>query len=415
MNASETGVAGSKISIPPIVSVDDHVVEPAHIWDTRLPRRYRDVGPRIVRTGVSPVRYVDGQETWDPDPDGVPCDWWFYEDLRRPITRQYAAAGVDRDAVDAAGITYDDMRPGFYKGKARLADMDANGVEVSLCFPNVLPRFCGQTFLWARDRELAGLCVKAYNDWFVEEWLEPSGGRLQPAALIPLWDPVAAAAEVRRNAARGVRALSFCELPARLDLPSIHDRGRYWDPVFDACNETGTVVCMHIGSSSKIPTTSNDAPFAMTLMMLPMNAMASMSDWLFSDVFDRFPSLTLAYSEGSIGWIPFVLEKADRVFEEQRWMFGENTGRRRPSEYYADHVYGCYISDEAGLEALGRIGEDNVTFETDYPHTDGTWPNSREVAARQLAGLSQRQVDKIVRENALRMLGLTEGFACSTR
>ena len=97
------------------------------------------------------------------------------------------------------GVTYEDMRPGSYEVKPRLDDMDANHIEAALCFPT-FPRFCGQTFTEAEDKELGLLCVKAYNDWMVEEWCGDSGGRLIPLCLIPLWDVELAAAEVRRNA-----------------------------------------------------------------------------------------------------------------------------------------------------------------------------------------------------------------------
>ena len=102
--------------------------------------------------------------------------------------------------------------------------------------------------------------MHAYNDWMVEEWCGDSGGRLIPLCLIPLWDIELAAAEIRRNAARGVRAVAFSELPYRLGLPSVHDKQRRLDPLLAACEETGTVLCMHIGSSSQFLNTSDDAP-----------------------------------------------------------------------------------------------------------------------------------------------------------
>src|SRR6185503_667255 len=152
-------------------------------------------------------------------------------------------------------VAFADMRPGYYSVPERLADMDINNVERSLCFPT-FPRFCGQTFLEAHDKDLAASCVVAYNDWMVEEWCGPSGGRLVPLCLVPLWDPNLAAAEVERNAARGVRAAAFSEIPAYLGLPSIHSGE--WDPFFAACDATGTVLCMHIGSGTKMPSTSAD-------------------------------------------------------------------------------------------------------------------------------------------------------------
>jgi predicted TIM-barrel fold metal-dependent hydrolase len=301
-------------------------------------------------------------------------------------------------------ITYDEMRPGCYDPKARVEDMELNHVEASLSFPT-FPRFCGQTFTEAKDREVAEACVYAYNDWMVEEWCGDSGGRLIPLTIIPLWDAELAAAEVRRNATRGCRAVCFSEIPPHLGLPSIHSG--YWDPFFTACEETGTVVCMHIGSSSKMPATSADAPAAVAASLSFNNAMASLSDFLFSGVLVRFPKLKLAYSEGQIGWLPYVLERVDDVWREHRaWGGVRDIVPEPPSTYFRRQVYGCFFRDKHGCDSLDVIGVDNVTFETDYPHTDSTWPETKQVAEKLMAGLDDDVVYKIVRGNAIRMLEL---------
>ncbi len=237
------------------------------------------------------------------DPEGPPTDWWIYEDLQFPYKRNIAAVGFDRDEMTLEGITRAEMRPGCWDPAERLKDMDLNHVEASLCFPT-FPRFCGQTFAEAHDKEVALACVRAYNDWMVEEWCGDSGGRLIPLCLIPLWDVELAVAEIRRNAARGVRAVTFSEIPTHLGLPSIHSG--HWDPFFAACEDTGTVVNMHIGSSSQMPAASPDAPPAVQASLSFNNAMASMMDFLFSGVLVRFPRLKLAYSEGQMGWIPYA-------------------------------------------------------------------------------------------------------------
>ena len=303
-------------------------------------------------------------------------------------------------------ITYEEMRPGCYQVAARLADMDVNWVEASLCFP-MFPRFCGQTFLEAKDRSLVLLRVRAYNDWMVDDWCGPSSGRLIPLCLIPLWDIDQAVAEVTRNAGRGVRAVAFTELPANLGLASIHDRDRYWDPLFAACSETRTVVCIHIGSGSVMPSTSPDAPAAVGATLTFNNAMGSLTDWLFSGLFVRFPNLVVAFSEGQIGWMPYVLERADTVWDKSRaWAGVRDLVPEPPSTYFRDHVYGCFFDDAHGLRCVEEIGADNITFESDYPHSDSTWPDTRAVAERLTAGLSSEVVHKIVRGNAVRLFGL---------
>jgi predicted TIM-barrel fold metal-dependent hydrolase len=390
---------------PKIVSVDDHVVEPAHVWERWLPAKHRDKAPRIERRGIGTMRHVGGgtyEQTFDPD--GPQADCWVYEDLVYIHKRHVAAVGFDRDDMTMSPMTYDEMRPGCYEPKARVDDMELNWVEASLSFPS-FPRFCGQTFLEAKDRELAEACVYAYNDWMVDEWCGDSGGRLIPLPIIPLWDVELAAAEVRRNAARGAHAVCFSEIPAVLGLPSIHTGD--WDPFFAACAETRTVVCMHIGSSSKMPATSADAPVAVAATLSFGNAMSSLTDFLFSGVLVRFPDLKLAYSEGQIGWIPYILERADDVWLEHRaWGGVRDIVPEPPSTYYYRQVFGCFFRDRHGIESLQTVGVDNTTFETDYPHTDSTWPHTKKVAQELMAGLPDDVVCKLVRGNAIRMLEL---------
>ena len=400
---------GPMEDFPKIISVDDHVVEPAGVWMDRLPSKYADVGPRVVRAPAAEISFVGGKFSATPGMPGdagEQVDWWFYEDLRRPLLRLDAAVGVPREEVTLKGVTYDDMRPGAWQVKPRLADMDTNWIEASLCFPT-FPRFCGQTFTEAKDKELGLLCVKAYNDWMIDEWCGESDGRLIPLPLIPLWDPELAAAEVRRNAARGAHAVCFSEIPPFLGLPSIHDPQNYWDPFFAACAATDTVICMHIGSSSKMPSTSKDAPPAVGSTITFANACFSLVDWLMSGVFTRFPELVIAYSEGQIGWIPYILERADVVWEENRgWGGVADKVLEPPSQLFRKHVYGCFFSDAHGLRSLEEIGVDNVTYESDYPHSDSTWPNTRQIAEEQMKDLDRDTIEKIVRGNAIRMLKL---------
>ena len=392
--------------LPMIISVDDHVVEPANLWIDRLPLKYHDVGPRIKRAPMGEVTFIGGKLTIKPGSEGAPADWWRYEDLRRPLLRVDSAVGVPRDQVTMSGITFDDMRPGSFEQKSRLEDMDVNHIEASLCFPT-FPRFCGQTFTEAKDKELALLCVQAYNDWMVDEWCAGSDGRLIPLVIVPLWDANLAADEVRRNAARGVRAVCFSEIPAYLGLPSIHDPDNYWDPFFAACDETSMIVNMHIGSSSKMPSTSVDAPAAVGSSLTHINAELSMTDFLFSGLFERFSNLKVAYSEGQIGWIPYLLHRMDVVWEDNRgWGGVADKVPNPPSTYFPDHVFGCFFDDPKGLKLIDEIGADNITYESDYPHSDSTWPNTAQLALEQMAGLSDEQIWKVVRGNAIKLFGL---------
>ncbi len=321
--------------------------------------------------------------------------WWLYEDHAYSVKRLIAAAGYPADEVTLQGITFDDMRPGCWQPVARLEDMTLNGVEAQLCYPNY-PRFCGQIFLRARDRDLALLCVRAYNDWMVDEWCGSAGGRLIPLCLIPLWDAQLAADEVRRNVARGVRAAAFSELPTYLGLPSIYSG--HWDPFFDACQETQTVVCMHIGSGTKTPQTSDDAPDAVASTIIFGNSVGSLADFLLSGIPHRYPGLKLMYAESQIGSILYLLERIDDVWETHRgWSNSKLHCPDPPSTYYHRQIYSCFFKDRVGIEMVDEVGEDNVMFETDYPHQDGTWPHSRQAAASQFGHLADDAIHKLAR------------------
>ena len=392
---------------PKIVSVDDHVIEPPNLWQDRLPARFKAEGPRVERHACTHMGYVGGRFSFELGDDGTPCDWWRFEKLMIPRTRVESAIGYDRADVTVSPTTYDEMRPGCYDPAARLVDMDEAHIEAQLCFPSTFPRFCGQTFTEAADKELGLACIHAYNDWMVEEWCGDSGGRLVPMIIIPLWDAELAAREVHRNADRGVRAVTFSEIPAHLGLPSIHTD--FWDPFFQACDERGVSLHVHIGSSSRMPSTSADAPPLVASSLTFGNAMASMVDFLMSGVLVRFPNLEIAYSEGQIGWIPAVLERADKVWESNRaWGGVAETIPLPPSTYFHRQMYGCFFDDDHGLtpDSLAAIGTDRLLFETDYPHSDSTWPHCREVAEKQMAHLDDETVHALVRGNAIRLLGL---------
>jgi predicted TIM-barrel fold metal-dependent hydrolase len=398
------------MDIPRIISVDDHVVEPADLWSARLPEKYRARGPRVERHKVS-MNITGGYSFTVDDPAGSDCDVWYYDDLVYPFTRLSAAVGAE--VVQNEPCTFDDILVGCYDQTQRLADMDANHVEASLCFPNILPRFCGQAFLEREDKELALLCIQVYNDWMIDEWCAGAGyGRLIPLTMVPLWDPQLAAAEVRRCAAKGSHNITFSENPAPLGLPSVHSG--HWDPLFAACVETDTVVNMHIGSSSKMPSTAPDAPFIISSVLTFQNAMGSLLDFVFGGVFERFPELRVAYSEGQAGWLPYILERSDKLWEE-RLLDTTGFGSKLtvpPSTYMKSNVWYCIFDDETAMRNRDVIGIDRLTFEVDYPHADSTFPHTRDVAERiaTKAGLNEFEARKFFRGNAIELYRLNQYY-----
>ena len=337
-----------------IFSVDDHIIEPADLWTSRLPAKYREIGPRVVDEG--------GRE------------FWAYEDQRVLTVGLNAVAGHPREAWNSEPTRFADMIPGCFDPKERARDILSQGVLASVCFPT-LPRFGGMLFNSFKDKELADLCVKAWNDFILDEWC-PAGptGLFVPMTICQVWDPQLAAEEVRRCAGLGSKALCFVENPVPDGLPGFHSD--HWDPLWEAVTETGLPVCMHIASSGYVPMPDPKAPVSTLITLFNVCGMLALVNLVTSPVCHKFPTIQIAFSEAGIGWIPSVLERADRQMDRHT---GWAHTRRdlKPSEIFARNMYACMVEEPLGLSFYDAIGPDRILAETDYPHSDTSGEVSR--------------------------------------
>jgi predicted TIM-barrel fold metal-dependent hydrolase len=365
-----------------IISADDHVVEPANTFEGRIPAKFVDRAPRIVESD-------NGGEVW------------LYNDTLRPDIGLNAVVGRPITEASFEPKRFDEMRRGAWDIDARVRDMDLNGIYASVNFPSGLPGFAGQRLQLGVEPELGLATVRAWNDWHIEAWAGPYPDRIIPCQVPWMLDPEVAAAEVRSNAERGFKALAFTEAPEKLGLPSLHTG--YWDPLMAACEETETVVCLHVGSSSSTPTTSSDAPPETVGVLFFGYAMFSAVDWLFSKIPVRFPKIKICLAEGGIGWVAGVLDRLDHVGRYQElfdtWKGVEPT----PAEVFQRNFMFCAIEDPSSFKLRERIGVDSLLLESDYPHLDSTWPYTQETAATALADATPDEVRKITWENASKL------------
>ncbi len=363
-----------------LVSVDDHVVEPPHLFDGRLSAKAAKRAPYVTKL-------EDGR------------DVWMFEGAAMPNVGLNAVAGRVPEEYGVDALSFDQMRPGCYDIHERVRDMNANGVLGSLNFPS-LAGFAGQLFSTCDDTEIALELLRAYNDWHVEEWCGTYPGRMIPLAVPPVWDAELMAAEVRRMADKGCHAVTFSENPEKLGQPSFHSD--HWDPFWQACCDTGTVVCLHIGSSSTLVSTSSDAPIDTMITLQPMNIVLCAADLLWSPVLRKFDDLRIALSEGGIGWIPYFLERVDYTYRHHKAWTNQDFGDKLPSEVFNEHILTCFIDDAAGMEVRHHINGRHVHWECDYPHSDSTWPNAPEAAWRYLQDLPEGEIHDITHRNAMR-------------
>jgi predicted TIM-barrel fold metal-dependent hydrolase len=368
----------------PIISVDDHLIEPPDLFEGRLPAALQDDAPRIVE-----------------DESGSQA--WIFESRLYPNVGLNAVVGRPQAEWSMDPARFDQMRPGCFDIDQRIGDMDRAGIWASLCFPSLVSGFCGAVYSRATNPELGLACLRAFNDWHHEVWAGSYPERIIPLQLPYLADVAVAAAEVRQNAARGFKAVSFPEFPAQLGLPSIFT-GR-WDPFFAACEETDTVVCLHTGASSWAPLPSPDPPFELLPTLFPVNALVAAGEWLWSGVPLRFPHLAIAMSEGGIGWIPMLMDRADYVLSHSA-AGSESTAwpsSLRPSEVLRRNFWYCSIDDPSSVIMRDVIGIDHIMVESDYPHADSSWPDTQAVFTSNWGGLPEPERRAIAGGNAARL------------
>ena len=363
-----------------LVSVDDHVVEPPDMFEGRLSAKAAERAPFVKRLD-------DGR------------DVWMFEGNAMPNVGLNAVSGRVPEEWGLDALSFEQMRPGCYDIHERIRDMNVNGVLGSLNFPS-LTGFAGQLFATCDDRAIGLELLQAYNDWHIDEWCGTYPGRMIPLTIPPLWDPELMAAEIRRTAAKGSHAVTFSENPEKLGYPSFHSD--HWDPFWQACCDTDTVVCMHIGSSSTLVSTSSDAPLDTLITLQPMNIVLCAADLLWSPVLRKFDKLRVALSEGGIGWVPYFLERVDYTYQHHHTWTNQDFGGKLPSQVFNEHILTCFIDDAAGMEVRHHLNGDHIMWECDYPHSDSTWPNAPEMAWKYLHGLPEDEIHKITHLNAMR-------------
>ncbi len=371
----------------PFISTDDHIIEPPDLWTDRLESKFKDAMPHVVEDGDA--------------------EFWEFEGRRIPNIGLSVMAGRKYEDYSPKAVRFSDMRPGCYDPKRRLEDMDSDGVEASVLFATV-PGMAGTMFAQAQDKQLALSCLRAYNDWLADTWCAANPQRLIGQAIVPLWDIDLAVAEFERSMKLGHKALSFPNAPESLGLPNIGDA--HWDPLWDAVEEAGVPVSMHIASGSMRDTqlpleVAGGTPAEVFVTVAPSSNFVSVATLLWSGVLDRHPKLRFLSVEGGIGWLGYLVQRADEVYVKHRhWTHA--VIKEKPSFYFKRQVFANFLDDEVGLAIRHYIGIENIMFEVDYPHSDTTFPNSTALVSKRFKDVPPDETRMIVRDNAIKFFGL---------
>jgi predicted TIM-barrel fold metal-dependent hydrolase len=363
-----------------VISVDDHVVEPPHLFSTYLPVGLRERGPRIVEA-------KNGAQAWE------------FEGQLYSQVGMNAVAGRRPETVRLEPFRFDQMRPGCYDVHARVRDMDLGGIWAMLNFPSQITGFCGRVFAFATDTEVGQAAVRAWNDWLFAEWHSAYPERIIPCGIVYLTDPEVAVAEIRRNSARGFTSVTLPERPHAIGLPSLWDRG-HWDPIIEACVDTGTVISLHVGSSGIHPSPKGAPGLQLGSTLFGSLSLSACAEWLWSEYPVRYPELKIAMSEGGIGWVPMLIDRLDNIVDRSGYGLG---WRDRPSDVLRRNFWFCTLDDPSTIALRHVIGIDHVMLETDYPHGDGTWPHTQDVIARYWGDIPPAELRAMCSLNAARL------------
>jgi predicted TIM-barrel fold metal-dependent hydrolase len=361
-----------------LISADSHVNEPPDLWVSRVDQKYRERAPRLA---------VD-----IPGKEGA---YFLYEGYApHPIGIGFGAGKSPEELKTfLTQATYADARKGGWDPAERKKDNETDGVDADVLYTTL-----GFRIFWLKDAALQAECFRVYNDWLAE-FVSYDPKNMAGLAMISLYDPKAGAKELERCAKIGLKgAMIWCSPPQDQPYSST-----MYDPFWATAQELNMPVSLHAITGMGESQTSLSERYMLSTV-ISHEVEKSFSVLIFSGVLDRFPRLQIVSAENNLGWIPYYLQRMDRVAKRGR---GSGTVKIEltPSEYFQRQMWATYIDDFVGVQSRKFIGVDKIMWSSDYPHQASTWPHSQEVVARDFADATEDEIFKITRGNVARLYG----------
>ena len=384
------GVSGKPVNYE-VIDADAHTNPPPEFWAEYLPAKFRDVAPKF--------------ESGD---DGI--DYTVFEGKRTPFMVMTAVAGQDTKTYKMHGRR-DDTTHGGWIPEARIKDMDTDGVDGAVLY--------GGGPLASQDEELRLASFNAYNRWLAD-FCSYAPDRLWGIAYLPMLEVADAVEQLREARKLGLKGVLIPAFPQTVQSSSkasetIHTgmagdamgSRRYSDEEFDpfwaAAVELGMPVHMHLGARQV--RTNPTSLFLPDSVMAKLAMAEPIAILTFGGVFDRHPDLKFVTVESGVGWFAFVAQFMDRIYEKhQHWT--HTSLKKMPSEYMDTNVYGTFMEERAGLLLRNEPGCKNIMWSSDYPHSETTFPHSRQAIDRMFEGIPEADKRAIVCDNALKLYGI---------
>ncbi len=367
----------------PLISADNHVFEPVTLWQERLPTAYRDRGPRLEQSGEWFVMKIEGM----PD---------------RKLTRvnPQPAAASSGGASDESVGEKQKRRAVLSKGGGaapdeRLRDMHSDGVIAEVIYPTF-----GLFIDMVEDSDLQMACAQVYNDWLAETFLHRPE-IFVPAAVVPVRDVGAAAAEMERVAALGFRSAM---IPTSAPVGMPYNRSEY-DPLWRIAGDAHMPLALHTGTGALPSQEKGPGGAVINYAKVGLVSADTLCYFAASGVLERFPDLHVVMVESGAGYLAFCCERMDEAFEEhEQWVNPKLANR--PSHYIRTQCHVTLGADRAPLLTKEITGIEPLMWASDYPHPEGTYPHSQETVAKIFAGLSDDDMYAVTCGNAAKLYGL---------
>ena len=367
-----------------IISADSHVFEPVNLWETRIDKKFRERGPRFVA-----------------DYQGKPGTFFVCDGINPRAIASIAAAGIPKeDLVKFKDVHHRDLRAGGYDPVERLKDQDIDGVSGEVLYATY-----AMQLYQIQEADLQEAAFHTYNEWLVE-MCSHAPDRLKGLALISVYNVDHAVKALQHWTQRGVSGAMIANVPPA----GTEYSDALYDPLWSTAEEMGLPISIHTLTSNRKQNHrfNREVKGAASYPENPLEVMLTLGEILTSPLFDRHPRLKLVLAEADTGWLPWLLERVNRVHERYARQNGIHT-KLKPSEYFRRNVMAAFIQDRVGVYTREFTGVDNLMWSSDYLHTDTTWPRSRESIERDFAGVSESDRYKMTCTNAARLYGFDKG------
>jgi predicted TIM-barrel fold metal-dependent hydrolase len=377
-----------------VISADNHILEPPNLFIERVPARYRDQAPRIVRG-------KDGGDGWSLD-GSVP---------ESTIGLPWGLGAVNPGArirIAPRGLRWEELVPGNYDGAAHIKNMESDGIDAAVVYPQMVYR----AYTGLKDRDLGLECLKAYNDWMLEDFCSVDPRRLIGMSMVPWEHPLdVVMAELERVLQKGARAVF---LPYSM-APSPPIYAPYWDPMWEVIAGANAVASVHLRFGGTRPP---DPPLpdglkknwlgSVNIVMGYFSAIQPLTEMIYTGLFDRFPTLKFVHAEVDWGWVPFWTEIMDQVVRQHSYWV-DWPMQRKPSEYIGTNVFVTGLDDVEGFRQAAQ-GNPKIArgamFSIDYPHEISLFGSTQQVLAELTPGLDEDVKHALLAGNAMRVYNL---------